>query len=88
MKYLVFFFLVVAQSMSFTFVSRARNRNNYNLALLASVCSNTTWILVFSRLIRDFNDVLMCITYVVGMAVGSQIQMRISARFFEKIKLI
>ena len=88
MEYVIFFILVVLQSMSFTFVSRARNRNNYNLALVASVLSNTLWILVFSKLVPNLTDPVMCISYVAGMVAGTQMQMRISSKFFEKINLI
>lgn len=36
MKYLIFFGLVFLQSMSFTFISRARNRNKNKVAVLSS----------------------------------------------------
>ena len=59
MKYLIFFGLVLAQSMSFTFVSRARNRNNVKLAAIASFFSNTTWILVFRHIVLNLEDWVM-----------------------------
>jgi len=87
MKYLIFFFLVLFQSMTFTFISRARNRNNIRLACVASVFSNTTWILVFRHIVLNLEDWLMYVIYVIAMFLGTIIQMKISIRFFEKIKL-
>ena len=87
MKYLWFFFLVFLQSMSFTFISRARNRNNIKIASIASIFSNATWILVFRHIALNLNDWLMYPVYIFAMWLGTIIQMKISRRFFEKMDL-
>lgn len=87
MKYLIFFGLVLAQSMSFTFISRARNRNNVKLAALASFFSNTTWIFVFRHIVLNLDDWVMYPLYVGAMVLGCVTQMKISRKFFEKMDL-
>lgn len=87
MKYLIFFALVLAQSMSFTFISRARNRNNVKLAAIASFFSNTTWILVFRHIVLHLEDWVMYPLYVGAMVLGCVTQMKISRKFFEKMDL-
>ena len=86
-KYLIFFGLVVFQSMTFTFISRARNRNNIKLAVIASVFSNTTWILVFRHIALNLQDWFMYPVYVLAMTLGTLIQMKISIKFFEHMKI-
>lgn len=76
--YVGFFLLVVFQSMTFTFISRARNRNHLKLATIASVFSNVTWIVVFRHIVLNLNDVWMYVVYVGAMTVGTLIQMKIS----------
>lgn len=87
MKYLIFFLLVLAQSLSFTFISRARNRNNIKIAAIASFCSNTTWILVFRHIVINFQDWGMYPIYVGAMVLGCVTQMKISRKYFEKMDL-
>ena len=86
-KYIFFFLLVVFQSMTFTFISRARNRNNVKLAVIASVFSNATWLLVFRHIALNLEDWFMYPIYVLAMTLGTLIQMKISIRFFEKMKI-
>jgi len=85
-NYIVFFLLVFAQSMSFTFISRARNNNNFKIAWFASLLSNGTYLLVFRKLVMKFDDLAICILYVVAMTIGTVIQMAISIRYIEKGK--
>ena len=87
MKYLIFFILTLAQSMSFTFVSRARNRSNIKIASIACLFSNITWILVFRHIAMNLDDLFMYPVYIIGMWLGTIIQMKISRRFFEKMDL-
>jgi len=84
--YVLFFVLVFLQSMSFTFVSRARNNNNFKIAWVASLCSNGTYLLVFRKLVTDFSDLAICVLYVAAMTIGTVVQMAISIRYIEKGK--
>lgn len=80
MKYLVFFGLVFFQSMTFTFISRARNRDNIPLATIASFLSNGVWLLVFRGLVLNLTDGYMYVVYILAMTSGTLLQMKISKR--------
>ena len=79
-KYVLFFVLVIFQSMSFTFISRARNRNNIGLAGVASLFSNGAWILVFRQIVLNVHDMWIYVIYVIAMAIGTLIQMKLSMK--------
>ena len=86
LRYVLFFFLVVFQAMSFTFISRARNRNHVGLAMFASLFSNTAWILVFREIVMNVHDFWIYPTYIVAMALGTWIQMKLSMRIEARLK--
>ena len=82
--YAGFFALVFLQSMSFTFISRARNRNNVRVATIASVFSNLSWLLVFRHLVLNLADLVNYIIYIVAMTLGTLVQMKLSLRIEKK----
>ena len=76
--------LAFVQNVSFSVVSRSRNRNNMRYHLIAAFFSNSIWFLTFRQLVlADMNFVLF-IPYCVGTMVGSVFGVRISM-FIERI---
>ena len=70
--------LAFVQNVSFTIVSRSRNRDNLNYHLIASIFSNGVWFLTFRELVlREMNFVLF-IPYTVGTVAGSLLGQKIS----------
>ncbi|MFC1751579.1 hypothetical protein ACFLY5_00335 [Patescibacteria group bacterium] len=63
--------LAFFQNISFSLVSRSRNRNVYNYHLLAAVCSNGVWYLTFSHLVNYAAPIEMIVTYLCGTSLGS-----------------
>ncbi len=63
--------LAFLQSISFTLVSRARNRDSWTYHLFASILSNGIWIVTMRHLITgNMDNVTLCL-YVVGTVSGS-----------------
>jgi len=76
--------LAFIQNVSFTIVSRSRNRSSKSYHIIASIFSNSIWFLTFRELmIADMNWILF-IPYVVGTVIGSTFGMSISMKI-EKI---
>ena len=72
--------LAFAQSVSFSIVSRSRNRNNITYHIIASVLSNGIWFATFKNLLTaDMNWVLF-IPYTVGTVSGSVTGVKISQK--------
>jgi len=64
--------LAFFQNIAFTLVSRARNRDNDNFHLIASLLSNGVWFLTFRYLIVDQSmGWELFIPYTVGTVLGS-----------------
>lgn len=63
--------LAFLQNISFSVVSRARNRNNFTYHLVASVVSNGIWFLTFRELVLGKMDFILFIPYTIGTVVGS-----------------
>ncbi len=81
----MFMFLVAAfQSVSFSLVSRSRNRNNTNYHAVASVFSNGAWYLVFRNVVRKDMQVAYAPAYIAGSVFGSLVGVDVSMRI-EKI---
>jgi uncharacterized membrane protein YfcA len=63
--------LAFAQNVSFTIVSRSRNRSSFSYHMIASVFSNGIWFLTFRQLLlADMNYVLF-VPYTIGTVSGS-----------------
>jgi len=69
------------QNTSFSMVSRSRNRDNMDYHAIASLFSNTLWLLVVQRLFQeDFTTALLApyaLGTISGSVFGSKLSMRI-----------
>lgn len=72
------------QNISFSIVSRSRNRDNIKYHIIAASFSNTIWFLTFRQLIKADMDFLLFIPYVLGTVAGSCLGVKISM-FIEKL---
>jgi len=70
--------LAYIQNISFSIVSRSRNRNNVRYHILAACFSNTIWFLTFRELIRGDMNFLLFIPYVIGTVSGSVTGVKVS----------
>src|SRR5574343_1333883 len=68
---LTILFLAYLQNISFSIVSRSRNRNNFTYHMIASVFSNSIWFLTFRQLVTSNMDWILFIPYVIGTVLGS-----------------
>lgn len=69
----VLFILVLAfiQNVSFTIVSRSRNRSSFKYHMVASVFSNGIWFLTFRQLVLSDMSLWLFLPYTVGTVAGS-----------------
>lgn len=72
--------LAFIQNISFSIVSRSRNRDNKKYHIIASLFSNSIWFLTFRELILGDMNYLLFIPYVVGTVIGSAYGMTISMK--------
>lgn len=63
--------LAYIQNVSFSVVSRSRNRNNLRYHLVAATFSNTIWFLTFRELILADMNWMLFVPYVLGTVAGS-----------------
>lgn len=63
--------LAYIQNISFSIVSRSRNRNNMKYHLIASVFSNGIWFLTFRELVRADMTFTLFIPYTIATVAGS-----------------
>jgi hypothetical protein len=71
MAYVWILFLAFAQNVSFSIVSRSRNRDNIKYHIIASVFSNGIWFLTFKELIMQNMSLMLFIPYTIGTVSGS-----------------
>jgi hypothetical protein len=76
--------LAFAQSISFSIVSRSRNRNNITYHMIASIFSNGIWFLTFRSLVLNGMNFILFIPYTIGTVGGSVTGVKIS-QWIEKI---
>lgn len=76
--------LAFIQNVSFSIVSRSRNRNNVKFHMIAAFFSNTIWFLTFRELIRGEMNLLLFIPYCIGTMLGSVSGVKVSM-FIEKL---
>ena len=76
--------LAFIQNVSFSIVSRSRNRNNLRYHAIAATFSNGVWFLTFRELIRGDMNLILFIPYCIGTVCGSLIGVRVSM-FIERI---
>lgn len=70
--------LAFFQNVSFSVVSRSRNRNNLTYHLFAAVASNGVWFLTFRQLVKADMDLMLFIPYTIGTVAGSLCGVKIS----------
>lgn len=71
-------FLAFAQSVAFSLVSRARNRNNTAYHIVASIMSNGVWFLTFKSLVTSKMDWMLFVPYTTGTVAGSVFGAKVS----------
>ena len=76
--------LAYIQNISFSIVSRSRNRNNINYHITAAVFSNSIWFLTFRELVISEMSFTLFIPYVIGTVLGSITGVKVSI-WIEKI---
>jgi len=76
--------LAFVQNISFSIVSRSRNRDNIRYHIIAATFSNSIWFLTFRQLILADMNFILFIPYCAGTVAGSVFGVKISM-FLEKI---
>lgn len=84
MIYLTILFLAFIQNVSFTMVSRSRNRDNMSYHAICSVFSNGLWFLTMHQLVVADLDYMLAIPYIIGTVCGSIFGAKVSMKI-EKI---
>lgn len=72
--------LAFIQNISFSMVSRSRNRDNIRYHIIASVGSNTLWFLTMKQLITADMTWYLAIPYTIGTVLGSVFGVKISMK--------
>lgn len=70
--------LAFMQNVSYSLVSRSRNRNNMCYHFIASVMANSIWFLTFRELVLGDMSFVLFVPYVVGTVAGSIFGARVS----------
>lgn len=84
LKALILLIIAIIQNISFTMVSRSRNRDNKTYHIIASIFSNGIYFLVFKIMMKDNFAIELIIPYVAGTVTGSVLGMKVSM-IIEKI---
>ncbi len=79
-KMLTILALAFVQNISFSIVSRSRNRDNVKYHLIAATFSNTIWFLTFRELVKADMNFVLFLPYVLGTVLGSCFGVKISMR--------
>ena len=72
--------LAFIQNVSFSIVSRSRNRDNIRYHIIAASLSNTIWFLTFRQLILEDMNYALLLPYMVGTVAGSVFGVKISMK--------
>lgn len=78
MKIVTILVLAFVQNVSFSIVSRSRNRNNIKYHLTAACFSNGIWFLTFRQLVRSDMNFVLFLPYMIGTVAGSICGVRVS----------
>jgi hypothetical protein len=65
------FLLALIQNVSFSMVSRSRNRDNLNYHIIAAFFSNTIWFMTMRELVLSDMTFWLFIPYTLGTVIGS-----------------
>ena len=83
LKILVILCLAFIQNVSFSIVSRSRNRSNATYHIIAATFSNGIWFLTMRHLVRGDMNFILFLPYVFGTVLGSISGVKLSM-FIEK----
>ena len=72
--------LAFIQNISFSMVSRSRNRDNMCYHIIASIFSNTIWFLTFRELIKGDMSLELLPFYIIGTISGSVFGVKLSMK--------
>ncbi len=72
------FILAFIQNVSFSVVSRSRNRDNFDYHVIAAFFSNSIWFLTFRQLVRGDMNLILFAPYVLATLLGSVYGVKIS----------
>lgn len=78
--FLVLMLLAFVQNVSFSVVSRSRNRDNMTYHVVAAVGSNVVWFLTFRQLVLADMSWVLLPAYTVGTVCGSVFGVRVAMR--------
>ena len=70
--------LAFLQNVSFSIVSRSRNRDNMTYHIFAATASNAVWFLTFRQLLLSEMNFTLFVPYTIGTVAGSLAGVRIS----------
>lgn len=70
-KVLIILGLSFLQNVSFTVVSRSRNRSSFKYHMIASIFSNGIWFLTFRQLLLSDMSFVLFVPYTIGTVLGS-----------------
>lgn len=70
--------LAFAQNISFSIVSRSRNRDNIRYHIIAATLSNSIWFLTFRQLVLSDMNFILFLPYCLGTVAGSVFGVKIS----------
>lgn len=85
MTVVTIFFLSLIQNISFTMVSRARNRDNIIYHIICSAFSNLLWFLTMHLLVVADLNLILLLPYLIGTVVGSVLGGKVSYYIEDKI---
>lgn len=77
--------LAFVQNVSFSIVSRSRNRDNIQYHIVASALSNGIWYLTFRELVLSDMTLLLFPFYTIGTVLGSVYGVKVSMWIEKKI---
>lgn len=77
--------LAYIQNISFSIVSRSRNRDNMTYHVIAAFFSNTIWFLTMRELVVSDMTLLLLIPYTIGTVTGSLTGVKVSMWIEKKL---
>lgn len=80
MIYIQILLLAFIQNVSFTMVSRSRNRDNMTYHMVCSVFSNGLWFATMHYLVATELNWVMAIPYIIGTVAGSMFGAKVSMK--------
>jgi len=85
MSMLIILFLAFIQNVSFSMVSRSRNRDNMTYHAICSVFSNGLWFLTMHQLVVADLSYWLLIPYIIGTVSGSIFGAKVSMKIEKMI---